>query len=164
MREIQKDIILAGRKWRIRKFDALTGSYVAAKLMGKLGAILAGVASGGVSSEIAIATAISEALSSMNKAEFIELQSDALSVVGEVTVITEGGSEVVLPVRIASGAWGVKDLDTDLLTVMALVSHSLVFNVSPFFDGNALKSTLESFKWVGTLLSALTSTDTPTPQ
>jgi len=143
-RETFKDIELAGRKWRIKKFDALTGSYISAKLIGKLGAILASVASGNVSNQAAIATAVSEALSSMSKSEFIELQIDALSVTGEITAVA--GTEATLPVKLATGAWGVEGLEDDLITVMALVIHSLVFNVSPFFDGNALKSALESFK------------------
>lgn len=159
-RETHKDIDLAGRTWRIRKFDALTGSYVAAKLMGKLGAILAGIAGGGVNNPAAIATAISEALSSMSKTEFLDLEADALSVVGEVTALS--GQEVVLPIRLASGAWGVPGIEDDLLTVMALVSHSLIFNVSPFFDGDALKALITSFSWVTSLFNVSTSTDSPT--
>lgn len=152
-RETTKDVVLDGRTFRIKKFDALTGSYVAAKLMGKLGVILASVAAGGANSPVAIATAISEALTSLPKAEFMEMQMDALSVVGEVTVLNE--MPVVLPIRQATGAWAVAGLDDDLVTVMALVTHSLIFNISPFFDGNALKAVMESFKGL-TLFNAET--------
>jgi tail assembly chaperone len=152
-RESHKDIALSGRTWRIRKFDPLMGSFVATRLIGKIGTILASVAGGAVSSEAAIATAVSEAIGSFPKAEFMELQLDALSVVGEVTALN--GTEVVLPVKLASGAWGVEGLNDDLLTVMALVTHSLIFNISPFFDGGALKSVMTSFQGL-TLFNAQT--------
>jgi hypothetical protein len=158
-REAYQDVELAGKRFRIKKFDALLGSCVATKLMGKIGHILAGVASGKANNEIAIAMAVSEALGSMSKVEFMEMQTDALSVVGEVKIV--GQTEGVLPVRMPNGAWSDDEIAGDIVTVMALITHSLIFNLSPFFDESALKSAIASFQGLS-LFSALTSTSSPT--
>ncbi len=160
-RETHKDIELSGRKWRIEKFDALTGNFISVKLMSKLAGVLVGIASGEVSDEAVIVVAISQAIGSMGKAEVIELQEDALSVCKEMTMV--GSVETGIPVRTQNRSWGVADLEHDPLTVMGLVSHSLVFNVSPFFDESALKAFKESFRGLN-LFSVQTSTSSSTPR
>jgi hypothetical protein len=140
-REITKDIELAGRKWRIDKFDAQTGSFIAYQLLfnmlpggdSQLGALPAG-------------------RPTMTREQFFDIQSECLKVCSEICEV--GGMEAPLPVKLLNGAWGVAGLDKDTFTVLALTIHSLIHNVSGFFGEGGLKELTDS-------LSALNPFNTP---
>ncbi len=134
-RVMHKDVELKGRKFRIGKFDALTGSYVAYKVMGQMIPSMGVIEPGKKEDQIAkLAQGIMSGKNTMNKREFIELQRDCLAVCTEVT--KAGGAETPIAVMLANGAWGVQDLEYDVPTVIALTVHALMFNVSGFFDGS----------------------------
>lgn len=148
-REKNKIIEIAGRKWRIEKFDALTGSYIAYKVMGS-------VLPMGIDNQITEGNAPKDR-TMMSKPEFLEIQMDCLRVCYEV--LPAGGA----PVIGENGSWGVTNIETDTMTVLMLTIHALIFNISGFFDGNALKDLAESFKGM-IPFNAPTSTNGPTPQ
>lgn len=148
-REDHKILELADRKWRIEKFDALTGSYIAYQLMSQM-------LPGGMDAQVTEGLAPKNR-PMMSKQEFGNLQLDCLHVCYEVLPAGKA------PVIGENGAWGVVGLKNDAITVMALTIHALVFNIAGFFDGNALKDLTASFSDMN-LFSALTSTNSPTGQ
>lgn len=141
-RETYKDITLNDRRWRIGKFDARTGSYIIMKLVPFL--LSAGLSNMAQISMEDIAMRIGALITRFSKAEFYELQNDCLSVVKEVTEVD--GKEVALPLMLASGKWAVKDIEDDTLLILALTTQALVFNITGFFEGNALEKLGINFK------------------
>jgi hypothetical protein len=122
-RETFKVVEMGGRKFRIEKFDALTGSYIAYTLLNlalppMLGKQLAGsgIPVGG-SSEGRM----------MSKQEFFEFQKDCLGACYEVL---DGNTPPVM----TENGFGVIGLEKDLSTVLMLTVHVLLFNVLSFFE------------------------------
>jgi hypothetical protein len=142
-RETHKDVELSGRRWRIEKFDAMTGSYIAYKLMFEMLPMGMNAKIGNLPSN----------RKTMSKEDFLSLQRDCLSVCRQLQMV--GTIETPIPIMMPNGAWAVADLDTDTMTVMLLTIDALVFNVSGFFDGNALKELADSFQGL-TLFNAKT--------
>jgi hypothetical protein len=128
MRELFKDIDVGDRKFRINKFDALTGSYV-------VYTILTQVLPMGIGKQI---EGISETgnMPAMSKEKFIDLQKDCLRACSEIKPV--GGQVVPVPILMADGRWGVEDLENDAPTVMILTIQVLGYNVQSFFEGNVL--------------------------
>ena len=138
-REPYKDVEIGGRKWRIGRFDALTGSYIATLLlMQMLPMGLDEKVSGG-----ALAS-LSKDRSLMDKATFMSIQIDCLKVISEIQSI--GGVATTLPILLVDGRWAVPDLENDLITVLALTVHTLIFNISDFFQEDALKDLGATFQ------------------
>ena len=150
-RETTKDVELAGRKWRIKKFDALTGSYIAYKLLSQM-------LPGGMDKQLGN---MPEGRAVMSKEDFVALQKDCLSVVQELK--PAGNTELPVAVILSNGKWGVEGLEDDTVTVLSLTIHALVFNVAGFFDGKALQDLNQSLTGLS-LAGALTSTNGPTPR
>jgi hypothetical protein len=161
VRETERVIALSSRRWKIKKFDALTGSYIALKMMSKISNIAIGIASGAITDQAVIAMSIANEIGTLTKQEFIEIQSECLHVCNEVVAV--GGRDADIPLRLSDGRWGVPGMEDDALLVMTLVSHALLFNLTSFFDGNALKDSKESFNGLS-LFDAKILTSTPTPQ
>jgi hypothetical protein len=159
VRETERVISIGSRKWKVKKFDALTGSYIALKLMSKISNIAIGIVSGGLTDPALIAMSIANELGSFSKAEFNEIQNECLHVCFSIT--EAGGKDIESPIRLPDGRWGVGGLEDDSLMIMTLVSQVLVFNLTSFFAADALKESTESFKGL-IPFGALTSTTTPT--
>ena len=124
-RETEKIIELSGRKFKIEKFDALTGSYIAFTLAEKF--LPMGLEDkAGLINMPANRTLLS-------REEFTALQKDCLSVVSE---ILPAGPR---PVIAENGLWGVNDIAKDTRLVILLTVHALAFNVAGFFDGEDLQ-------------------------
>ena len=138
-RQTYKDIEVSGRKFRIGKLDALTGSYLAFKLSGQ-GLPLAGEIKAG--NQDSILAMFGLVIKAIGKQEFFELQTDCLSVVAEITMI--GTVETPIPIVMN----GILDdsLKTDVQTVIVLTIQSLFFNVTSFFDGDAFGGLSEKLK------------------
>ena len=124
-REIHKQIEINGRKWRISKFDALTGSYIAYTLMSEILPM-------GLNSKLGIPSP--KTSTKMSKEDFINLQKDCLKVCGEV--LPAGAA----PVIGENGNWGVADAEHDAALVMNLTIQALVWNIPSFFDESLLSS------------------------
>jgi hypothetical protein len=136
-----KTVEVNGRKFRIRKFSARDGSYIVLKVSALLAPLFEGVNWKKIStlknpeevdlSQINITQAIGK-LSGLKEEDFAYLQDKCLRVCDEqlpsgyVSVLAENGT------------FGVLGMDEDLLTVMALTAHALVYNLSGFFSGTGL--------------------------
>lgn len=148
-RETEKIIELQGRKFKIEKFDALTGSYIAFVLAEKFMPM-------GLDAKAGL-TDMPKDRSLMSKQEFMDLQRDCLGVVSE---ILPAGAR---PVLNENGTWGVMDIERDTRLVILLTVHALAFNIAGFFDGEGLAELKGS---LADILPARmqTSTDGPTPR
>lgn len=137
--ETFKDIEVSGRKWRITKFDARTGSKVVKKLI-PIAASLFGdtdikkvAMSKPEDMNINFASVVF-ALASMTDDDFDFIQNACLRVTGEAL------GAGFTPTLNDNNSFGVVGLEFDTSTVLALTAHSLVFNVAGFFDGTPLAS------------------------
>jgi len=165
-RESSKIVVVDGRKWKIGKFDALTGGYIAVKLTSRMVNVVAGIVSGELkttsdSDKAIMALQLAQEIGSLSKRDFFEIQSECLHVIKEIETVNE--IEVETVIRRADGAWGVRDIEDNASLVMALVVHVLVFNLTNFFDVSKLKELKESFGDLN-LSDAQTSTNSSTPQ
>ena len=120
-RETEKMFEVEGRKFKIVKFDAMTGSYVAFKLFTK--ALPMGL--GSIMSDVEVPLDASKV--EMSRKEFKELQIDCLNVCYEVV------DSNVIPVMNENGGFRSIGLEKDTKVVMALTIHALTFNVKDFF-------------------------------
>lgn len=136
-RETFKDVDIAGRKWRVMKFDALTGSYVATVVMMKALPALLKMFKGDGGDVTAVAGGLMGGLN-MTKQEFMDLQRDCLGVCRELSDVN--GTIAPMPVLMADGRFANSDLATDPVTVLMLTAHAVVFNLSVFFAEGALDS------------------------
>lgn len=143
IRETSRVVTISGRRWRIGKFDALTGSYIALKMLSKLVNVGVGVLSGELKDPAIIAMAIGEQISVLTKSEFVEIQTECTSAVMELVEV--GGKDVENPLRLPDGRWGVDGVGDNAVLVMGLVAHVLLFNLTGFFDEATLKGLKESF-------------------
>jgi len=160
-RETSRIVVIGGRTWKIGKFDALTGSFITVKLLSKLSAIGVAVFAGKVSDPASIGMAIVEEIGSFGKAEFVNIQVESLLLIKEIVQIKD--TSVESPVYLPEGKWGVGGVEDDALLVSTLVSHALLFNLTGFFDADALKDSKESFKGL-IPFNASILTSTPSPQ
>lgn len=137
-----KDIIIGTRKFRLHKFDALTGSYMLFKLIGIISPIfkymdiktakgkLNGSAQDEKEEEITktdIAMILGE-ITKLPKEDFEYIQKNCLMVTNE---IHEKTSQISAPVLNEYGTWGTMDITTPL--ILNLTAQSLLFNISNFF-------------------------------
>ena len=125
-RETYKDITISERNFRIKKFDALTGSYIAYSLMAETLPM-------GVGKLIGLPEQKSE-IKKMSKQDFRDLQMDCLKVCSEKLT---GGMQ---PIFDEGGNWAVIGLESDAVTVLALTIQALIFNVKSFFTESLLTS------------------------
>lgn len=134
-RETHKDVEIDGRKWRVGRFDALTGSYIATLLLMQMLPM-------GLDQQVGLA-GIVKGKSLMNKETFFDVQRDCLKVCSEIQQV--GSVEAPVMVMLSDGRWGVADVENNLPVVLALTVHTLIFNVSDFFQEGALSSLMESY-------------------
>jgi hypothetical protein len=120
-----KDVKVNGRNFRVKKFDALTGSYIAYRLMAE--ALPMGVGK-------AVGIPESASPKAMSKQDFIEIQKDCLRVCFE---ILPAGETCVMG---ENGQFAASGLEEDASTVLALTVHSIMHNVSGFFGEGLLDS------------------------
>jgi hypothetical protein len=139
-KENYKDIEIKGRKFRIQKFDARTGSYMVVKLMGIIGPMVKNIDVKAVMKakkvedvDVNLTEAFS-GISGLSEEDFSYVQDRCLGVCYEM--LPAGLAAVLMP----DGSYGVTGIDTDVTTVMALTVHALIFNVSGFFDASLLTS------------------------
>jgi hypothetical protein len=120
-----KEMEFNGRQFHIKKFDALTGSYIAYQLM-------AGILPMGLSDKIGAPKPKNASV--MGKQEFMDLQRDCLKVCYEVLPSGE------TPILDDNGNFAVIGMETDIKTILALTVTALTFNISGFFDESLLAS------------------------
>lgn len=131
-REDHKIVEIAGRTWRIEKFDAFAGTYILYKLASQ--ALPMGL------DKMLKVPGMPEAdkKTVMSKTEFMELQRDCLAAVFEM--LPAGKTPVMMP----NGTFGVQGLEKDAGTVVVLLIHVLMFNLMSFFKDGALTGLVKS--------------------
>ena len=145
-REPFKIVELSGKKFRIGRFDALTGSFIAFTVMTKMLPMIAELMGGdGKAPDMdALTAGMINSRASMSREDFTSLQKDCLGVCHHLQSIN--GVDAPVAILIANGTWGVADLEYDVATVLALTVHALFFNISSFFEEGTLGSMMEGFK------------------
>jgi hypothetical protein len=147
------DFETQGRKFRIRKFDAMNGCYIIYQLMGSSLPSMFGAA---VKKELADQglEAMMPTATVMDKKSFQDIQKSCLQVCFE---ILPAGEKKVLN---DNGTWGVLDIEDNTPLVFALTVKALVFNVADFFGSGVLGDLAVIFqdlfqsKLIGQLLSS----------
>jgi hypothetical protein len=132
MRETFKDIEVGERKFRISKFDALTGSYIIYTLLTEILPMGIGSKIDGLEKEN-----VNKNLPQMTKEKFTEIQKDCLKCCSEIR--PEGNVVLPVPIMLKDGRWGVDDIQNDAPLAMLLTIHVLGYNAQSFFQGNALE-------------------------
>ena len=133
----EKTVELFGRKFKIKKFDAFTGSYILFTIMQK-------VLPAGMENQIPgeNSASLSETLpqnrSSMTKQEFTKLLRDCLTVVSETLPAGDR------PVFNENGTWGLNDMEDNAPLVLLLAVNVLIFNIGDFFAANGLSELRKS--------------------
>lgn len=130
-REMFKEVEVSGRKFKIGKLDALTGSYITTLVLMQMLPF----------GDAQITGEARKNTSLMSKDTFFDVQMDCLKVVTELKDI--GGNMAPLPVMLSDGRWGVEGLDTDTMTVLTLTLHALIFNIADFFQGDVLDNLIK---------------------
>jgi hypothetical protein len=147
-KENHKDVEVNGRNFRVRKFDALTGSFMLIKLTGLLAPLLKNIdlkkldlkepntmdEASDINLDAFDLPGIMSALGNLPEEDFKYIQGKCLR------VCHESLSAGLTPVLNTNGSFAVMGLDEDTMTVMALTVHALVFNVKGFFTGSPLAS------------------------
>jgi hypothetical protein len=123
-RELYKNFEFDGRKWSIGKFDAMTGSYIAYKLMGEMLPAFISVPG--------IPTA-PQGSPVMSKPDFIDMQKDCLRVCTEL--LPAGPAKVIND----NGSWGVEGIENNAKLAITLTVQALVWNLTDFFDESLLQ-------------------------
>ena len=133
LRETSKVVEITGRRFEVRKFDALTGSYVAYTLLTKM---LPAFMSNGVEGLEDVNKLNAKDLPPMSFQEFKELQVTCLKQISEVTDV--GGLPVKTAVILPDGRWGIPDLEFDGGFVMLLTGNVIGYNVESFLSESVL--------------------------
>lgn len=118
-----------GQRYRLTKLDADAGSYVAFKLAGVVLPLLQGLS--GKSINKADIKLLSQAISSMSRAEFTEVQKILLRTVQKIT--TAGGVDMPMPVLKADGSYADEEMAMDAKAVITLTVQAALFNIGGFF-------------------------------
>ena len=135
MRVKTKDVTLQGKKYQVGKMSAQTACWIAMQILTKM-------LPAGMDSQVA-GNGMPSGRTQLTEAEFNNIQNHCLRVCSMMQKLGDA-PEAPQPLIRADGAWQFPDLDDDPLTIMGLTIHALIFNVSPFFDGDALKELLVS--------------------
>lgn len=139
-----KEFEVGGRKFQVKRFDALTGSYIAFTLFEKILPVIMGNKDKflGTKTPDASADSFAEMLPStlfkMSREDFTALQKDCLKVCYEV--LPAG----LTPVIGANGRWGIIGVDTDTGLILRLTIEALLFNLLGFFNDGGLSSLVTS--------------------
>jgi hypothetical protein len=131
-RELYETFDRDGRQWRIGKFDAMTGTWMAYRVANEVLPIL------GVAEMIGVPVRMDA--KPMGKSDFLQLQRECLAVCAEM--LPAGPT----PVLNAEGTFAVQGLEYDAQTVGMLTVRALVWNLRSFFGANVWSSAVQAFQ------------------
>ena len=139
--EKYKDIEINGRRFRLNKLNARTGTYMLLKITKILPPILENLDfdkldSDNINFKDLNLTKVLSPIFDMDEKEFNYIQDNCLKVVEE---ILPAGPQPVLD---NNGQWGVINIEFDMALVMNLTLQSLWFNLQGFFKGKPFSSML----------------------
>ncbi len=133
-----KIIELNGYKFKIKKLNAFTASYIAVQIGFSLAG---GLFSAGNVNKVDM---LQKAISGMDKEKFIEIQKDCLSAVEIINDVN--GSEMPEALVLNNGSLSHKELENDFITIMLLTIEVVMFNVEGFFGEKDLQSLTNSLQ------------------
>jgi hypothetical protein len=136
--ELSKDVTVGTVSYQIGKFKARDGSWILAQILTKM---LPAVIESALTKETG--AQLSPDRVQLTEDEFASIQGHALAVCRRY----EKGAP--MPIFIRPDTFAVKELEYDIVTVTALTIHALVFNLTPFFEGDGLSQILESLSVLG---------------
>jgi hypothetical protein len=128
-----KDVVINDVTYQVGQFKARDGSFILAQLLTKM---LPAIIEGAFKKQSG--TVLPAGRSALSEDEFAGIQGHALAVCRRV----ENG--VPMPIFFMPNVWAIKEIEYDLITVMALTIQALVFNIVPFFQGDGLAQILAS--------------------
>lgn len=137
---LYKDIEINNRKFRLKKMDARTGSYMLFKLVKILTPIFKNLKIDNlddISLDDLNITDLMSSIFDLPEEEFRYVQDNCLKVVEE---LLPAGPARVLDKH---GNYGVLDVEFNTGLLMNLTIQSLVFNVTGFFEGSPLSSIIK---------------------
>ena len=138
MRELYKEVTIGDCRYRIAKMDALDSSWIVGQLLTKM---LPSMIGQQVDSELGEMPA---GRSEISRRDFRSMQSLALACCCRYD--DTAGQMMPVPIWMDSVGLVHEDLKTDVVAVMSLTVHSILFSVAPFFVGDGLKLIMESFQ------------------
>jgi hypothetical protein len=138
MHEQTKDVEIGGARYQVGRFSARDGSWVLMKLLPLITTALSATKPENDEAAIAFFARVIGQIGQTDEETFRKIQEHALAVCRRL----ENG--VPMPVFLRPNTWAVKELEYDLVTVLALTANALVFNLSPFFSDGGLKQLFES--------------------
>ena len=132
-----QEVEVGGKKYRLTKMDARTGSYIAAKL-----AMLAAPFLNKLKKDEGIdAEGMAALVASLSRKDFEEIQTLLLK---RVQLLREkDGIPLPEPILMADGSFVDEELEYSTAAVMNLTGQSIIFNVGDFFaEAGLLKPAL----------------------
>jgi hypothetical protein len=132
--EAYKEVTIQGRAFRVGRFSAKDGSFLALKVGGLLAPLFGGASAS--PAEVPMLEMLGKLTAGLQEKDFSYLQEKCLAVCEER--LPAGWTKVVD----ASGAFAVFDLDENATLVLALTIQALVFNLSDFFGEHGLTELL----------------------
>lgn len=122
-----KEVEVGGKKYRLTKMDARTGSYIAAKL-----ALLAAPLLKNIKKDKDLdAESMAALVTGLNRKDFEEIQTLLLK---RVQLLREkDGVPLPEPIIMADGSFVDEELEYSTAAVMNLTVQSVMFNVGDFF-------------------------------
>jgi hypothetical protein len=144
MRELTKEVVIGEHRYQISRMDAMHGSWIAMQMLTRVFPMnLEDIVRRAAENEgMGQMPSLPANRSTLSEEEFRNVQLHCLRVCSRFEMV--GANDVAMPIVMPNGVWAIKDLQTDVLTVLALTAQSLVFNISPFFEEGALNPVLES--------------------
>lgn len=132
-----KDVKIGDVTYRVGSLSPWNGSWIAMLILTKLLPFGMDAALG--ASKLGAARSVD-----MTEAEFNGIQRHCLGVCARYEVLN--GVSTATPILMSDGRFAFPELNSDLVTIIALTTHALVFNLAPFFQGDTLKSLKASFQ------------------
>ena len=126
-----KQVTIGPAEYQIAQMTAGDGSWILSQVLTKL---LPVMVQGALDQMAGAKLPAGRAL--LSEEEFHNIQGHCLAVCRRI----EKG--IPMPVFVRPNTWAVKELEYDLLTVMALTIHALTFNLTPFFEEGGLSQLL----------------------
>ena len=147
--EKTKDIEIEGERYQLCRMNPRTGSWIVAQLCTRLlpGIIETKLASVFQGSGMSLPAGREQ----ITEQEFHNLQDHCLL----ACKWYDPKAGVPIPILTQDGRFAVPALEDDLLTVMTLTAHVLIFNVAPFFAKGRIETMGGTFQWVKEMASDL---------
>lgn len=126
--EDHKDVTIGEHTYRVGRMLATTGSWIVAQIVTKILPF-------GMDEKVTGNSDLPKERSEMTEAEFRNIQNHCLAVIGRYETV--GNIPTAIPILVRGEI--IHDLRTDVVGVLQLTVHALIFNLSPFFNEDVLK-------------------------